>query len=93
MPIFYVDRKPQRNGDHVVHDMDCRQMPDSYNRFFLGTFFSCHTAVAEAKQYFSQINGCPYCCRECHAGDPDEAKSYRRDNKDRTRTFSGAGNG
>lgn len=56
----------QSNGDHEVHTTGCSRMPDDENKKYLGEFQSCHEAVREAKRYYTQTNGCYYCCNACH---------------------------
>jgi len=55
MSRYYVNKNAQSNGDHEVE-----------NRIYLGEFASCRPAVAEAKKYYAQVNGCYYCARDCH---------------------------
>jgi hypothetical protein len=64
--LYYVNKNSQDNGDHEVHNKDCHRLPDSENRQCLGNFDNCHDAVAEAKKYYSQADGCYYCSAECH---------------------------
>lgn len=66
MALYYVNKNAQTNGDHEVHVSNCARLPEKDNRLYLGTFAGCHSAVAEAKKYYRQANGCYYCCRECH---------------------------
>lgn len=68
MPItsYYVNRQAQSNGDHEVHESGCTYLPTVENRIFLGVFVSCREAVMEARKHYSQVNGCYYCCPECH---------------------------
>lgn len=61
---YYVNRKEQSNGDHEVHAEGCTYMPS--DNIFLGSYTNCYGAVAEAKRYYSQSNGCKYCCPACH---------------------------
>jgi hypothetical protein len=68
MAKYYVNRNAQDNGDHEVHVPSCSFLPDAENRLFLGEFSSCGPAVTEAKKYYSQSNGCFYCCNACHTG-------------------------
>ncbi len=63
---YYVNKNVQANGDHEVHVTGCTFMPASENRVYLGIFENCRPAVVEAKKYYSQSNGCYYCCRACH---------------------------
>jgi hypothetical protein len=66
MKIYYVNKKAQTNGDHVVHREDCHYLPSSENRHYLGIFNSCQEAVKVAKRTFPQSNGCFYCSKDCH---------------------------
>jgi hypothetical protein len=70
MPNFIVNQNPQANGDHEVHNTTtgCTYMPKQENCISLGTFSSCHEAVASAKVRWPQarINGCYYCSYSCH---------------------------
>jgi hypothetical protein len=66
MPLYYVNKEVQGNGDHEVHKSGCSYMPKEQSRKFLGAFTNCFDAVREAKKYYTQSNGCYYCSRECH---------------------------
>jgi hypothetical protein len=67
MTMWYlVNKNAQSNGDHEVHREDCGHLPNPENRKWLGQFASCYSALAEAKKYDSEADGCFYCCNECH---------------------------
>ena len=66
MPIYYVNKNAQSNGDHEVHTGDCSFLPDPQNRLYLGYFSNCHDAVRKAKKTYPQSNGCFYCSYACH---------------------------
>ena len=66
MKKFYVNTQAQSNGDHEVHDDNCKYLPNAQNRKYLGEFYSCHAAVAEAKKDYSKANGCYFCANSCH---------------------------
>jgi len=66
MAAYYVNRNAQPNGDHEVHKTGCTYMPDANNRTYLGEHSTCQSAVQKAREYFSQVNGCYFCSRECH---------------------------
>jgi len=66
MKKYYVNKNAQANGDHEVHAAGCPYIPLAHNRIYLGEFSSCRSAVAAAKKYYSQCNGCYYCANECH---------------------------
>ena len=66
MASHYVNKNEQANGDHEVHKEGCSWMPAAHNRIYLGEFQSCQGAVREARNYYSQVNGCYYCSNVCH---------------------------
>lgn len=66
MAPYYVNKNAQANGDHEVHRRGCSWMPLPENRIYLGSFLSCHGAVAAASMYFLRVNGCYYCSSACH---------------------------
>jgi hypothetical protein len=68
MALYYVNKNAQSNGDHEVHTGDCRYLPLTDNRIYLGSYASCRSAVIEAKRYYSQVNGCYTCSETCHTG-------------------------
>lgn len=66
MAHYYVNKNAQSNGDHEVHTTGCSWLPATENRIYLGDFSSCGPAVAAARRYYSQVNGCFYCSFACH---------------------------
>ncbi len=63
---YYVNKNAQSNGDHEVHTQNCSYLPIMENRIYLGEFTNCKDAVKEAKKYYTQTNGCFFCCKDCH---------------------------
>lgn len=69
MHTYCVNRNAQPvSNDHEVHDIDsgCFYLPATANQIILGQFNSCQSAVAAAKNYFSDSNGCYWCANACH---------------------------
>lgn len=70
MPRFIINSNAQANGDHEVHNVTtgCAFMPNVENQVDLGEHYSCGGAVLSAQQRWpnNRINGCYYCCNECH---------------------------
>jgi len=66
MANYYVNVNQQSNGDHEVHTTGCSFTPLPENRIYLGSFVSCGPAVQQARSYYSQVNGCYFCCNACH---------------------------
>lgn len=65
MATYCVNMNAQPNGDHEVHT-NCDHLPEPANQKYLGVFNNCREAVSAAKAYYSQVNGCYYCCNACH---------------------------
>jgi len=70
MHRFVLNSNQQTNGDHEVHDAStgCHYLPSAQNQIDLGWHANCQGAVAQARRQWpgSRINGCYYCCRQCH---------------------------
>lgn len=66
MANYYVNKNAQPSGEHEVHTSSCSYLPDAENRIFLGSFDTCAEAIREAKKYYTNVDGCYYCCRACH---------------------------
>lgn len=67
MARYYVNKNAQvESGDHEVHTTGCSWLPDAENRIYLGDFYSCFSAVAKAREYYTQVDGCYWCSRDCH---------------------------
>ena len=68
MPNYCVNKNPQPTGEHEVHDLDasCSYLPDYSNRLDLGWHTNCHSAVKKAKEHYNNVDGCYYCCSDCH---------------------------
>nr|WP_084006205.1 hypothetical protein [Flammeovirga sp. MY04] len=68
MKRYYVNKNPQSSGEHEVHSEFCSRLPSAGNRFYLGLFSSCAEAVSRASVMYPSVDGCYYCCNECHRG-------------------------
>jgi len=69
MPNFCVNKVAQPGSrDHEVHNLDVGTdcLPLAMNRLALGQHPSCREAVAAAKSFYSDTNGCAYCAPQCH---------------------------
>lgn len=66
MALYYVNKIAQPTGEHEVHTSLCPYLPSEQNRKYLGSFDNCAEAVREARKYYSNVDGCYYCCRPCH---------------------------
>ncbi|MGI9548461.1 MAG: hypothetical protein ACR2M7_00555 [Bdellovibrionales bacterium] len=66
MSIYYVNKNAQSSGEHEVHTSGCPHPPDQSNRDFLGNYSLCFLAVQEARKKYPNVDGCAYCCPDCH---------------------------
>jgi hypothetical protein len=66
MKQYYVSKIAQANGDHEVHEGNCKYLPKLENRIYLGAFDSCKEAVRAANVFYVKVNGCVYCSTPCH---------------------------
>lgn len=66
MAFYYVNINEQSTGEHEVHQDGCKHLPEYENRKILGSFSNCSEALKEAKKHYSNVDGCFYCCTECH---------------------------
>jgi len=63
---YYVNDRAQVNGNHEVHIGSCFWLGLATKKTSLGYFYNCKDAVAKAKTIYSKVDGCKYCCPECH---------------------------
>jgi hypothetical protein len=66
MKRYYANSNPDPNGYHKVHPETCDRLPTINSRRDLGYCSSCSEAVTKEKQYYIWVDGCHYCCPECH---------------------------
>jgi hypothetical protein len=63
---FYINTRPQTNGEHEVHTATCMFLPHENRREDLGEHYSCSDAIESAEEQFEKVNGCFFCARLCH---------------------------
>lgn len=69
MPSFFIDRRAQRNGDHLVHERSkCppHSFPAASDAEYLGELLDADQAVTLARLKYAHVNGCLYCATELH---------------------------
>jgi hypothetical protein len=64
MDQYYVNDNAQNTGEHEVHKENCSFFPQ--NRTYLGYFSNCKEAVDKARDHYSNVDGCAFCCPQCH---------------------------
>lgn len=71
MAEYILNKHQQRNGDFEIHRTDiCPFLPEPENQIYLGDFNNGSEALKVAVQRWPQlatlIDGCKFCCTECH---------------------------
>lgn len=66
MAEFYVEINARENGDHVVHNAVCSELPAKEYIQYLGSISNCDSALKKASERLKQVNGCPHCTVACH---------------------------
>ena len=71
MAELYVINTNNTNNpgsNHEVHKTSCKYKPSSISCRVLGFFSDPKDAVNEGKKYYTNADGCYWCCREAHRG-------------------------
>ncbi len=63
---YYINKNAQIGGEHEIHTSTCFYLPAIENRIYLGCFDNCADAIKAARRYYSNVDGCFYCCPNCH---------------------------
>lgn len=66
MPMYHVNQNAQSGGEHEVHQDGCSNAPRPENRVPLGNHANCHSAVIAARKFYTNVDGCYHCSRDCH---------------------------
>jgi hypothetical protein len=66
MSSYYVNENAQTTGEHEVHKEGCEHMPSDSHKKYLGNYDNCQDALKKAKEYYTNVDGCFYCCYPCH---------------------------
>jgi hypothetical protein len=66
MTSYYVNKNAQPTGEHEVHKADCPTPPNYSNRQPVGEHSNCRSAVAAARAFYINVDGCANCSPECH---------------------------
>jgi len=64
MDAYCVNNNAQSTGEHEVHKEGCSFFPGDYT--YLGSFSTCKAAIQEAKKHYANVDGCYFCCPDCH---------------------------
>lgn len=68
--FYYVNRNQTFNPGlhHEVHTKEHAEQQGIKSKIYLGYFSNEAAAVAEAKKYYSDADGCATCCPAAHRG-------------------------
>lgn len=70
MLLYFFNKNADNHGRHEVHTDNCKFLPDTSNRTYIGLESNCKDAIARAKKDYpaKSFDGCYYYCRPCHKG-------------------------
>lgn len=63
---YYINKNAQLTGEHEIHKSTCNHLPNKSHMQYLGDFQDDFSALQEAKRYYSNVDGCAYCCPLIH---------------------------
>jgi hypothetical protein len=67
MTSYYVNDHAQSTGEHEVHAEGCYYLSLTQSKTYLGYFDNCREAVREARKKYTDVDGCAFCCPDCHS--------------------------
>lgn len=53
-------------GTHKIHTEECKRRPKKENIIYLKECICSIEAKSRAKEYYQNVNGCKYCCKEIY---------------------------
>lgn len=68
MKEYVVNKNVDKNGLHEVHEANCSHAPKSENALHIGVFSNCNNALLQARNIYSNVDGCKHCSLPCHKG-------------------------
>lgn len=64
MARFYVEKRPDETGEHLVHREGCRKLPGPFQRISVGRFHSTREAMVAAREQYVELSACAVCSPE-----------------------------
>lgn len=61
MAEFYIDKKTDAAGDHLVHLSTCASLPAKENLLYLGAYSNAKATLNMAMDRYRQVSTCPKC--------------------------------
>lgn len=62
MNFFYLSSFPNAQGDHLIHDKNCPDLPDPLDRDYIGPFNNGREAMRKAIVNQERSVCCEKCC-------------------------------
>lgn len=63
MAEFCVTSTPVEHVGHQIHKTECKQVTDTTNMTYLGSFSSIISAFVKAKGLYEPVVYCSHCCK------------------------------
>ena len=61
MAEFYIEKKRNETGEHIVHSSTCSSLPATDSMEYLGAFSNAKAPVNKAVDRFSKVSTCSTC--------------------------------
>lgn len=64
MKLYYINRNPSLNGNHELHVATCNNLPNIFNRKYLGEYSTLSEATREAQKQYPNTIPCNNCIEQ-----------------------------
>jgi hypothetical protein len=61
MAEFYVEKRENEVGEHLVHSSTCASLPAEETMHYLGAYSNAKAPVNEALDRYIKVSTCPKC--------------------------------
>ena len=61
MDEFFVEKRANENGEHLVHKVSCPSLPEQDKLRWIGVRNNTSAPLKEAGDVFSPVSACPHC--------------------------------
>jgi hypothetical protein len=61
MAEFYIEKKTNGVGEHIVHSSICSSLPPGDDMRYLGAFSNAKAPVSKALNRYLKVSTCPSC--------------------------------
>ncbi|MDD4211125.1 MAG: hypothetical protein PHC46_01870 [Clostridia bacterium] len=63
--IYFIDKIPDKDGFHLIHNNSCLRRFFTSSIIYLGDFDTCEKAFETAQKVYSKVKFCSFCLPEC----------------------------